>query len=345
MRRFIFALLLILPACIPADAKPKPQPTTIPPTTTTTVSTESKSIAVLLINFADDPRQPWTPVFIDSLYDGPGASVANLWEDTSFGQLQVSSDVFGWFTIAVTKAQCPSSQNAISDQADAAATAAGVNLNLYTNISYLWPDNGISGCRSGGQMPGTRTWVALQTTCSEATGVCAARYMPMHEFGHNLGLNHAGNEAGQYTDSFDVMGCCGKAQTSNIHRAFMGWIPPSQVVTVTGSTTLSVTRANDPTSNVYRISNGTDYYYIENRGERTVWENGTGAPWPGGMLLIRVAPDYTIPAVTTLLDLNPNTSPTQVGLPVGSSYTMPNGVVITNLAFDGTNNTVQIGSA
>jgi len=191
-------------------------------------------------------------------------------------------------------------------------------------------------------MPGTHTWISLSTNCNEATGICSERFLPIHEFGHNLGLNHAGNAAGQYTDGFDAMGCCNTAMTSNIHRAFLGWIPPAQVVTVTAPTTLTVTRAMDPTSSVYRVADGTDYYYLENRGERTVWENGAGEAWPGGMLLIRVAPDYTIPAITTLLDLNPNTSPTWVGLPVGSSYTTPNGVTITNQAFDGVNNTVAV---
>lgn len=295
----------------------------------------------MLVNFADDPRQPWSTNFIDSLYDGAGKSVANFWNDASWGQLSVTADVYGWFTLSVTTTQCPSSQNAITNQADAAATAAGVDLSQYTNRAYIWPANGVSGCRSGGEMPGTHTWIALQTTCTPMA--CAANSGLTHEFGHNLGLNHAGNAAGQYTDGFDVMGCCGYAMTSNIHRAFMGWIPPSQVVTVTQSTTLTVTAAMNQGSNVYRIPDGTgNYVYLENRAVRTIWENGNGENWIGGKLLLRVAPDYTVPAVTTLLDPDPNTSPTQVGLLVGSSYTMPNGVIITNQAFDGINNTVQV---
>ena len=295
----------------------------------------------MLVNFADDPRQPWSTEFIDSLYDGSGKSVANFWSDASWGQLLVSADVYGWFTLSVTTAQCPSSQNALSDQADAAATAAGVDLSQYTNRVYLWPANGVSGCRSGGAFPpGFRAWIALQTTCTPSA--CAAASGLSHEFGHNLGLDHAGNAAGEYTDGFDVMGCCGYAMTSNVHRAFMGWIPSAQIVTVAQSTTLTITAATSSASNVYRIADGTDFYYLENRAIRSIWENGNGENWIGGKLLIRIAPDYSVRAVTTLLDLDPGTSPTQVGLPVGSSYTMPNGVVITNQDFDGVDNTVQV---
>ena len=364
MRRILTALsiaLLVIGACqlsadgaAPTCGKPHKPPCPPPPTTTTPPPTTTTPpppppgptqyrIAVLLINFSDDPRQPWTSGFIDSLYDGPGKSLANFWNDASWGQVAVTADVYGWFTIAVTTAQCPSSQNALSDQADAAATAAGVDLSLYTHRSYVWPANGVSGCRSGGQMPGTRSWNALQTTCSEATGICAARSGLVHEFGHNLGLNHAGDVNGEYGDIWSVMGS-GGAMIHNIHRAFLGWSPASQVVTVVTSTTITVGAAGNPASFVYRIPDGTgNYVYLENRAVRTIWENGNGENWPGGKLLLRIAPDYTIPAITTLIDADPGTSPTQVGLPVGSTYTMTNGTTITNFAFGGTDNTVQVG--
>jgi len=301
-----------------------------------------KRIAVMLVNFADDNRQPWTASFIDSLYDGTGKSVAEFWDDASWGGLSVSSDVFGWYTLSVTMAQCPSSQNAITSQADAAATAAGVNLSLYTNRVYLWPANSVSGCRSGGQMPGTLAWISLPTTCNQATGICGARANLMHEFGHNLGLDHAGNPAGELGDTFSVMGCCSTPLISNIHRAYLGYIPPSQVTTVTADTTVTVTPANSAVSTVYRVPIGDgEYVYLENRAERTIWENGPGV-WPGGKLLLRTAPDYTVRAKTILLDVDPSTAnPQSVGLPIGASHTIGD-VTITNLAFDGVNNTVQI---
>jgi len=366
-RTLILALLLLSPACIPADAAPRcgvphkpPCPTTTPRPTTTlpTPPAPSKRIAVLLINFADDLRQPWTPAFIDSLYDGPPTSVSDFY-NRSIG-LTVSADVFGWFTIATTTAQCPSSQNALSDQADAAAIAAGVDLSLYTNRQYFWPANAVSGCRSGGQQPGTRSWVAMPTSCNQATGICAARTIPAHEFGHNLGYAHASawNCAGvvlstscvhsEYGDSFDVMGS-GYGLLSNLNRLRFGAIPSTQVVDVTNAT-ITVTPLNNPTSLVYRIPYGSDFIYIENRAERTVYENGPGT-WNGGMLLFRVGPDYTVQTLgawpgSHLLDGSPesNTNPGARGLPVGASFTTPTGVTITNLSFDGVNNTVQVAS-
>ena len=296
------------------------------PTIVTPNQVSTRRIAVLLINFSNDPRQPWTPSFIDSLYDGPIGTVAS--------------------------------------QADAAATAAGVGLSLYTNKAYVWPQNDTVGaCRSTGEMPGTRTWVALQTTCTPTA--CAARSALWHEFGHNLGLNHAAAyncngvvysntcTSSEYGDSFDIMGCCSNPLISNLGRLKLGWIPPAQVVTVTQNSTITVTRVNDPTSLVYRFSLGDgNFIYIENRAERTIYENGPGT-WTGGMLLFRVAPDYTVTLANPpgafpfsyLLDGSPesNTNPQTRGLPVGASFTTPDGVTITNQAFDGTNNTVQIG--
>jgi len=371
MRRLVFALLLILPACIPADAKPicgiphkppcpttttptPPPPTTTIPTPTPTTTTTpppppstDKRIAVLLINFTGDPRQPWTTTFIDSLYDGPAPSLHDFYTRSSFGQLDVSADVFGWFTIAAPVTPCNMANT--RNQADAAATAAGVALSLYTHKQYVWPDNTTQGsCQSGAEWPGDQSSVALQTTCTPTA--CTARSGLTHEFGHNLGMDHAGGPSGAYGDGFDVMGCCPNALLSNIHRLQMGWIPPAQVITITTSQTVTLAPVNLATSDVYRIPNGNDFIYLENRAERTVYENGMGEVWTGGMLLIRVAPDYTVftptpsgPAypATLLLDGTPGSIFDQPGLPVGASLTVGS-VTITNQAFDGTNNTVEI---
>lgn len=342
--------------------KPPPQTTTVPITpgaatlsgqaiAVEQTTTNTKRIAVLLINFADDLRQPWTIGFIESLYDGSPKSLRDFYDQSSWGKLTVATDVFGWFTLAAPVLPCE--QNVWQGQADVAATAAGVDLSAYTNIAYVWPQNNTAGsCRSAGEQPGRRNWIALQTTCDEATGVCAARVNLFHEFGHNLGLDHAGDEAGMYGDSYDVMGCCPSSLLSNIHRLQLGWILPEQVVTITHDQTVTVTAAQDQASKVYRVADGTgNYLYLENRAARTVYENGPGV-WTGGMLLIRVAPDHMVfrstprgPAypLTTLLDGTPesNTNPGAKGLPVGRSLTR-GPATITNLAFDGVNNTVQI---
>ena len=311
----------------------------------------TKRIAVLLINFSDDIRQPWTPAFIDTQLDGPAPSVHDFYDRSSFGQLQVSADVYGWFVVVATVAPCQ--LNAFRDQADAAATASGVDLSLYTNKMYVYPNNSAPGnCRSGGEMPGTRSWVSLGS-CTPTN--CVERRSFTHEFGHNLGMDHAGFlncngvvlastgcTFGQYGDTYDVMGCCPGALLSNVHRLQMGWIPPNQVTTITASQTVTVTPTNVASSLVYRVPYGTNYVYIENRAERTIYENGPGT-WTGGMLLFRVYPDYAVRAQVQLLDGSPATDHiTWMGLPVGQSFTIPGGATITNQAFDGLSNTVQI---
>lgn len=355
------ALLIILPACVSlASAKgcghhcPSPTTTTAPPPNV-------KRVAVLLVNFSDDQQQPWTTGLVSTLYNGPAPSVADFWAQSSFGQLSVSADVFGWYVIAATASQCASDRFTIADQANAAATAAGVNLANYTNFAYVFPQNNACNFAGTGDFSGSRVW--LDPVCSDLPSCQTYFLKPAnHEFGHNLGLDHAQSlictdatgahvvlsdtcTVNEYGDPFSVMATA-RGLLPNIQRLQMGWIPPSQVVTVTSSQTLTVTPANSQSSIVYRIPIGTQFLYLENRPGIDAYQN---APTPN--LVIRRAPDYTTPGVCTtnpcftktqLLDGTPtDMTPNNDNLPVGASFSY-GGVTIMHLAFDGTNDTVQV---
>lgn len=194
-------------------------------------------VAVFLVNFSNDTRQPWTPAFAQAVMSTNPDSVAHLYSQASDGQLTIQPDVLGWYTLPMSNAGCDI--NLMASQAKSAATAAGVDLSVYQHFMYAFP--GASCGWSGlGDMPGRETWINGSFS-SRLTG---------HELGHNLGMHHASTmsctDAGvtvplsdtcvrsEYGDSQDVMGT-GQANTpSNIHRWQIGLLTDTQTLTQTG---------------------------------------------------------------------------------------------------------------
>jgi len=56
-----------------------------------------------------------------------------------------------------------------------------------------------------------------------------------HELGHNLGMGHSGNSAGEYNDTSDIMGFSGPGlrQVNGPHQEQMGWREPQQITEIT----------------------------------------------------------------------------------------------------------------
>jgi len=316
-------------------------------------------IAVMLVHFAGDTAEPWTPAFIDSLFDGPAPSTADFYAQSSWGQLTVTSDTFGWFNTTATGCQITTMEN----QADAAATASGVDLSTYTHRAYVFHNTACSFTGNAGINWNTARYNLNPSTCSMTSCPPGARNQFFHELGHNLGLNHAASyictEGGvhvvysatcttnQYGDQFDSMGCCATRMMSNLNRLRLGWIPMSQVVTVDTTSTLTVTGAYNQNSLVYRVPLGDGtYLYLENRRQSVpIYDLTSSSSWPNGNLLIRRFGPLNDPyPFTQLLDGSPGDNdsiPNAKALPIGAGFTA-NGVTITNQAFDGTNNTVGV---
>jgi len=319
------------------------------------------------VNFFDDVRQPWSTAFIQDVFSGPPPSVDNFYARSSGGQYSLHSDVFGWFTTSVAIGTC--NIGVLADQADALATASGVDLTLYQHKVYIFPSN--TACHFAGtaNWPGQRSWQNLSpASCTTANRCNQDFHSLVHEIGHNLGLDHAASyictNAGvhvvlsdtctqnEYGDQFDIMGCCQPSLFSNVHRLQLGWIPASQLVTVTTTQTLTITPTLNADAMVYRIPDGTgQYLYLENRAFQTAYDPGAeGGIWPNGNLLIRRFGEITsgLPFVgfTQLLDGSPadnDAIPNAKGLPIGASFTLPDiAITITNAAWNGINNTVQV---
>ncbi|MBE3868711.1 cadherin-like domain-containing protein [Vibrio parahaemolyticus] len=229
---------------------------------------------VLLVNFQDNPQQPWT---IDEVQDMVFGKVNDFYKENSFGQTWLSGDVHGYYTLPINSS-CD--YKGFESYITAAAEADGIDTSSYSRKVYIYPkveNCGWSGMGTVGGNP-SRAWI---------NGAFRLNTIG-HELGHNFGLHHAQalecgtNTVGgtcynySYGDTLDIMG------TSNGHfNAFnkeqLGWIKPSEqeVVTVTNNGTYSLEpyeTAPAGAAKGLRIKRGTDaasgqplWYYIEYR--------------------------------------------------------------------------------
>ncbi|EHZ2571903.1 cadherin-like domain-containing protein [Vibrio parahaemolyticus] len=254
-------------------------------TGTVTASTTTSSAAlsntfgeqrtlVLLVNFQDNPQQPWT---IDEVQDMVFGKVNDFYKENSFGQTWLSGEVHGYYTLPINSS-CD--YKGFESYITAAAEADGIDTSSYSRKVYIYPkveNCGWSGMGTVGGNP-SRAWI---------NGAFRLNTIG-HELGHNFGLHHAQalecgtNTVGgtcynySYGDTLDIMG------TSNGHfNAFnkeqLGWIKPSEqeVITVTNSGTYSLEpyeTAPAGAAKGLRIKRGTDaasgqplWYYIEYR--------------------------------------------------------------------------------
>ena len=174
----------------------------------------TKSVAVILFNFSDDRSQPFTPSSVAQTYFAAGAadrSVANYYNEGVVGQVQLTGQAYGWYTIA---ASTPNVRPRDLGDASGCSRQRRGRRPDRVRLQDLRL-SGVGSCGWGGlaQMPGNRNWI----NGSPTAGLMA------HELGHNFGLNHAVSATctlangdrvpfgpncttSEYDDRFDVMG-------------------------------------------------------------------------------------------------------------------------------------------
>jgi hypothetical protein len=324
------------------------------------VATGAKRVAVILMNFSDNTSQPYTPAFAVGIAFTNADSVAAFYNGNSWGKLTISGDVFGWYTIPNTSTTCD--YDAWGTAADAAATAAGVNLSSYDHLVYAFPH--VLSCTWGGTgyMPGSKSWNngAMNT------------YLVAHELGHNFGAAHANSydctnngvrvalsanaancTVGQYGDPFDVMGG-NPHDFSNFERGYFGWLTASNTldVTTTGTYTLAPDEPYSPTGvQALRIAHdASSYLMLEFRQPYGTFDNwATSDPVVNGVT-VRLTPSYANNVLvspwtgTLLMDTTPDTSSySDAPLAVGSSFYDPvSGVLVTTQSVSGSGAVVQV---
>ncbi|MGJ0515547.1 MAG: NEW3 domain-containing protein [Methylomicrobium sp.] len=247
---------------LPADGSTSSMTTLAP--AATVVSGDQKTL-VMVVNFKDAPVACPASSVRDLMFTDPAyKSVDDFYRETSFNQLSFSGEVGGPYTInGLSTDSC--NPTAWADAADAAATAAKINVGSYTRKVYVLPSTNKCGYSGLGQVGGSpsRAW----------TFRCDVADSYTHELGHNLGMNHASTPTNEYADISDVMGYGGYGlrHLNSAHKEQMGWLP-QQVAVVTQSNTydiapLETDQSQTQVPQVLKIAKPDtgEYYYLSYR--------------------------------------------------------------------------------
>jgi chitodextrinase len=268
-----------------------------------------------MFNFSNNPSTPWTAAQARAvMFDNPD-SIRAYFEEESFGQVAVTGEVYGWYTIPDTDAGCD--YTGWASAARSGATAAGVSLSGYQHIVYAFPRTGSCGWAGLAYVRGRDSWTNGQMNL----------YVIGHELSHNLGVHHASSlrctEGGvsvplsstctvsEYGDPFSIMGQSGTRHSHNWHLGQMGWIAGAEVQTVTapGRYWLGPADFADSGVKAIRVPRGSQYLYLElRRPYGTYFDNFSPSDPAVNGVTVRLAPDFPTVTQSRLVDANPSTA-------------------------------------
>jgi chitodextrinase len=311
---------------------------------TTVAAAQNKNVAVLLFNFRNDTRQPYTQAFATGVFFTNTSSDANYFAEQSYGQMAMTGQVYGWYTIDYDNTGCD--YTTWGNAARAAATAAGVSFSGVTNYVYAFPS---AGCGWAGlaYLPGSDSYnnqaMDLRVTS--------------HELTHNFGTHHASTyncvtggvrvaisasssdcTLNEYGDPFTVMGSASTRHSNSFHKAQMGWLGGASDrlnVTVAGTYTVGAQEVSTATNKVLRVARtgaSGQYFYLEYRQPYGSYFDNFASTDPVVMgVTVRVGPDYNTRTQSWLVDATPETSSWgDAALPVGRTFSDPlSGISIT----------------
>lgn len=290
-------------------------------TTAVASATGAKRVAVILFTFSDNSTQPYTPAYAEGVAFTNADSVAAYYAESSWGKLTLSGDVFGWYSIPAKSTGCGWSTWAAD--ADAAAKAAGVDLNAYDNRVYAFPS--VNGCGWAGlsYMPGTQSW--LNGTSGMSLHVMA------HELGHNFGTDHANSyactESGvrvslaanpasctstEYGDPWSVMGSLtSRRQLTDFSRGNFGWLTTNALdVSQSGTYLLEPIEPYDSTGvQALRVKrDASTYFLLEFRQPYGHFDNFLPIDLAVNGVMVRIVRAYSTLSQSQLVDATPSTS-------------------------------------
>ncbi|WP_413942838.1 hypothetical protein [Bdellovibrio sp. HCB-162] len=186
---------------------------------TGTVATGIQNAIVIMLNFPDSPQR-CSKSQVENLMFNSRSSVNKFYQENSFGKVSVQGVVTDAITI---NAPSYCDLDAISSSADAMASRAGYNLNLYQRRMYVLPPNSLRCLWTGvAYMGGDKSFINNEG--------CDMTMVYAHELGHNLGMDHASRGSIEYGDLSDVMANPSTPfHYNSFHKIAMGWIPSSRI--------------------------------------------------------------------------------------------------------------------
>lgn len=302
-------------------------------------TTGDRRVAVLLVKFGPGDPEPFTVAQAQQVIFSNANSVANYFAEESYGLLNVTGDVFGYFSISINQAACDYTD--IAAKSRAAAAAAGVNLAGYTQVQFVHNYLASCGWSGLGYLPGSETWLnqALSLRVSS------------HELSHNFGVHHASSmscseggvrvslsasasncSSSEYGDPFSVMGAASTRHTHNQQLASLGWLAGGDLQTVSSNGTYTLASADGPGGGAPRAvriarGNGT-WLYLELRSPWGAnFDNFSPSDPAVTGVSVRISNDWTSIIQSQLLDMTPTTTSfADAPLAVGQSFRDPVGL-------------------
>jgi hypothetical protein len=236
-----------------------------------------RKLAVVLVNFKNDDRQPITVDEVRRRIFTGADSTRAFYREQSFGLIDLvgktgpQGDVFGWYTIDAANRPCAVA--AWGDAALAAAAKAGVDTAGYDHYVFFFPATDACPYLGLGQQPGNNTWI---------NGASVATFT--HELGHNVGTPHASARTctgpdgqrvslggtckdSEYGNPFDVMGA-GFLHTNAYNKAQARWLSGGNVQVVGNDGVYTLLAQERPATGVQLLTVRRDestFYYLEYR--------------------------------------------------------------------------------
>jgi hypothetical protein len=261
---------------------------------TASLTPRQMRVAVFMLHSNGSTSEPISKTSMQNTFFGASNSVADWFAQTSNNQVQMTGTVYGYYDNTYNPGSCPDSGlgsliNSLTSEGASKAAADGYNAaNFDYQVVYVpnLPNCGFAGV----------AWIGMSGVVLNGTDAIS---VDSHELGHNLGLSHAGSFTcgpnkltgpsqnscvSDYGDPHDVMGSS-QNEYNAAHKYRLGWIPASQVRTVSSGTqtialSASETDVNPGATTIIQVPRpGGGAFSIERRASIGTYDSGMSGVW------------------------------------------------------------------